>query len=172
MELLEKFKHINTFIFDVDGVLTNGSVHVTDSGEGMRVFNIKDGYALQLAVKKGYRVAIISGGRGEHTIKRLQGLGIQDIFLGAHDKLQIFKDYTAENDLHPHNILYMGDDIPDWEVMKRVGLATCPNDAASEIIQISHYVSPKNGGEGCARDVIEKSLRTQEKWFDTTSFTW
>ena len=172
MGLLDKLKTIDTFMFDVDGVLTNGSVYITDSGEGMRVFNIKDGYALQLAVKKGYRVVVISGGKGEHTLKRLHALGIQDIFLGVHDKLQIFKDYTAEHCVANERILYMGDDIPDWEVMQRVGVASCPADAATEIMAISQYIASKKGGEGCVREVIERVLRMQQQWFDTNSFTW
>ncbi len=127
--------------------------------------NIKDGYALQLAIKKNYLVAIISGGNSEPAKNRLQGLGIQDIFLNSYDKLQVLKDYMYERELYPENVLYMGDDLPDYEVMQRVGLPVCPNNAVVEIKNISKYISPLNGGEGCVRDVIEKTMRIQNTWF-------
>lgn len=165
LSLLSKIK---TFIFDVDGVLTDGSVTLLPSGDQIRTMNVKDGYALQLAIKLGYRVAIISGGNSEAVRTRLQGLGIVDVYLGASNKLDVFDEYLLTWDLKPENILYMGDDLPDYQVMKQVGLAACPLDAVEEIKSISHYTSSFNGGSGCVRDVIEKALRVQNKWFDSS----
>ena len=162
--MLNKLKSITTFIFDVDGVLTDGSVFVTEAGEQCRTFNTKDGYALQLAVKCGYKVCVITGGRSQGVRLRLNSLGITDVFLGAHVKLDIFKDYINKHQINPANVLYMGDDIPDIDVMQQVGLPTCPTDSAEEVKAVSQYISPKPGGRGCARDVIEKVLKIQGKW--------
>ncbi|SOD14964.1 KdsC family phosphatase [Pedobacter xixiisoli] len=162
--MLQNLKNITTFIFDVDGVLTNGTVIATESGELLRSFNIKDGYALQLAAKKGYHVCIISGGRGIALSKRFEGLGIADVFLGVDDKVEVFNNYIQRKGISPYQVLYMGDDIPDAEVMKLVGIATCPADAVEEIKAIAHYISPKNGGDAAARDVIEKVLKVQYNW--------
>ena len=164
--MLQNLKNITTFIFDVDGVLTNGTVIATESGELLRSFNTKDGYALQLAAKKGYHICIISGGRGSAMNKRLESLGVADVFLGVDDKLIVFNNYIQQKGIRPDQVLYMGDDIPDAEVMKLVGIATCPHDAVEEIKAISHYISPKNGGDAAVRDVIEKVLKVQKKWFD------
>lgn len=172
MNIFEKLAKIDTFIFDIDGVMTDGSVFVNDAGEALRVFNIKDGFALQLAIKKGYRVAIISGGKGQHLIHRLSALGIKDIFLGADNKVVFFDKYIQEHQLDTDRILYMGDDIPDLTVLPKVGLATCPADAAEELFAICNYISPKNGGKGCVRDVIEKVMKVQNKWLDETSVQW
>jgi len=155
---------ITTFIFDVDGVLTDGNVIVLSNGELIRSMNIKDGYALKTAVKKGYNVCIISGGTNEGVRSRLQGLGIEDIYLEAHNKIEQLDDYLQQKSIKPEQVLYMGDDIPDLPVMKLVGLAACPKDAVPEIQDISHYVSQKKGGKGCARDVIEQVLKVQDKW--------
>lgn len=155
---------ISTFIFDVDGVLTNGIVTIMPDGELVRQMNIKDGYALKTAVDKGYRICIISGGTNEGVRTRLQNLGITDIYLGAHDKIEQYQEILDMYNLQPENILYMGDDIPDYPVMKLVGLASCPNDAAPEIQKISKYISNKKGGEGCVRDVLEQVMRVQGKW--------
>ncbi|SMC49230.1 KdsC family phosphatase [Pedobacter africanus] len=163
---LEQLKQVTTFIFDVDGVLTNGDIIASDSGEFLRTFNIKDGYALQLAVKKGFHVCIISGGRGAAMQKRFEGLGINNIFLGVSDKVAVYNDLLAKYQLKAEEILYMGDDIPDLKVMKLVGLPTCPEDAVPEIKAISHYISPYSGGKTAVRDIIEKVLRVQHKWFD------
>ena len=165
--LLQKLKEITTFVFDVDGVLTDGNIMASESGELLRTFNIKDGYALQLAVKKGYHVCIISGGRGQAMEKRFEGLGIPDVFLGISDKVQVFNEYLEIYNINQQEVLYMGDDIPDLQVMKLVGLPTCPADACTDIKAISAYISPFNGGKTAARDVIEKVLRIQGKWFDT-----
>lgn len=163
---LEQIKHITTFIFDVDGVLTDGSIIASDSGEFLRTFNIKDSYALQLAVKKGYQVCIISGGRGTAMQKRFEGLGISDIFLGVSDKVAVFKKLLATYKLDAAQVLYMGDDIPDLKIMQLVGLPTCPADAVPEIKAISTYISPYTGGKTAVRDIIEKVLRVQQQWFD------
>ena len=160
----QKLTRIKTLLFDVDGVLTNGQVFMMENGEFVRNMYSKDGYALQLAVKKGYRIAIITGGNSQTVKKALESLGIQDIFLAQYDKLQCYKDYINEHDLKEEEILYMGDDLPDYEVMQRVGIATCPNNSAHEIKEISIYISNKNGGEGCVRDIIEQVMRSQGTW--------
>lgn len=160
----EIFPQINTLIFDIDGVLTNGIVTVFPDGQLVRQMNIKDGYALKTAVDAGFRVCIISGGKSEGVKSRLLNLGIKDIFLGIHNKIEQFNTLVAKYDLTPENIMYMGDDIPDYPVMEKVGMPCCPNDAVREIQQISKYISDKKGGEGCARDVIEQIMRVQGKW--------
>lgn len=164
MNTLQQFKQIKTFIFDVDGVLTNSDLLVTESGELLRVMNTRDGYALKKAVNLGYNVCIITGGKSKGVASRLQGLGIEDIFLGASDKLSIFNQYQKDNSLKFEEILYMGDDLVDIEVMKKVGLATCPADATQEVKSISHYVSKTNGGAGCAREIIEMVLKLNDQW--------
>lgn len=161
---LEKLHTVTTLMFDVDGVLTDGSVLATDTGEQLRVFNIKDGYALQLAVKRGYRVVIITGGKSPGVIKRLQGLGINDIYTAVPDKLVKFDEYVKEHQLPAEQIMYMGDDIPDYAIMQKAGLPCCPADAATELKEISLYISPFAGGKGCVRDVIEKIMKVQGKW--------
>ncbi|MVT10143.1 KdsC family phosphatase [Chitinophaga tropicalis] len=164
MNILSLFKPISTFVFDVDGVLTDGTVQLLPNGEQSRRMNIKDGYALQLAVKKGYRVVIISGGRSESVVSRLQGLGIKDIYTGVLDKQEKLQDYVFENDLRWEEIIFMGDDIPDYRAMQLVGLPACPADAAPEIKSICRYVSPVSGGNGCVREVIEKVLKLNNHW--------
>ncbi len=163
---LEKLKNITTFVFDVDGVLTDGTVIASESGELLRAFNIKDGYALQLAAKKGFNICIISGGKGTAMNKRFEGLGVADVYLGVADKVEVFNNYLLKIGATPDQVLYMGDDMPDYSVMQLVGIASCPNDAIDEIKQISHYISPKNGGKTAVRDVIEKVLKVQHLWFD------
>ena len=160
----EVMPQITTFMFDVDGVLTNGMIHISSSGELTRLMNTKDGYAMKTALLAGYNVCIISGGKNEGVRKRLEALGIKDVFLGAHAKTDLFNDYISKNNIKPEEILYMGDDIPDYPVMKLVGLPTCPKDAVPEIQGISHYISQKKGGLGCVRDVIEQVLKVQGKW--------
>ena len=165
---LERLRVVTTFIFDIDGVLTNGTITATESGELLRSFNVKDGYALQLALKKGYTICIISGAKGLALTKRFEGLGITDVFLGIDDKLTVFNNYINQKRINPGQVLYMGDDLPDAAVMKLVGIATCPNDAVEEIKAIAHYISPKKGGETAARDVIEKVLKVQQNWYGST----
>ncbi len=155
---------ITTFIFDVDGVLTDSAVHITSTGEMLRVMNIRDGYAMKAAVESGYNVCIISGGSNEGVRVRLRNLGITDIHLGASDKVVTFKEYIDIYNIKASQVLYMGDDIPDYHVMQLVGLPTCPQDAVAEIKNLSKYVSHKNGGKGAVRDVIEQVMKTQGKW--------
>ena len=160
----EYLKHITTFIFDVDGVLTDGSVVVTTNGDMLRTMSVKDGYAIKTAVDKGYNICVISGGTNEGVRLRLKGLGVTDIFLGAHNKIEQLNIYFNSNQIKPENVLYMGDDIPDYPAMKLIGLPCCPQDAVPEIKAISKYISHKNGGQGAARDVIEQVLKVQGKW--------
>ena len=160
----EKFENINSFIFDVDGVLTNGGLYIFPDGNFVRKMNAKDGFALKLALKKGYKIAIITGGREKNIKERLEKLGITNVFLNAHDKLPILNKYLSDNKIDPNTSLYMGDDIPDLKPMKNIGLACCPNDAVYEIKEISHYISNINGGSGCVRDVIEQVLKANNDW--------
>jgi 3-deoxy-D-manno-octulosonate 8-phosphate phosphatase (KDO 8-P phosphatase) len=160
----EIMPQITTFMFDVDGVLTNGIVHISSTGELTRAMNTKDGYALKTAIDLGYHICIISGGVNEGVRARLSGLGITDIYLGAHKKIVQFEKYLADKNISPDEILYMGDDIPDYPVMKKVALPCCPKDAVPEIQDISSYVSHFKGGFGCVRDVIEQVLKVQGKW--------
>lgn len=168
MNVLELFKPIKTFVFDIDGVLATSLV-VLVQGEMARSMNTKDGYALQLAIKKGYKILIISGGKSELVKERLIGLGIQDIFLGVHQKKETLLNYVQQHHLKWEEILYMGDDIPDYSSMKIVGLPCCPADAVNEVKQISKYISSLNGGYGCGRDVIEKVLKLNGHWDIDTS---
>lgn len=160
----EYLNDVTTFIFDVDGVLTDGNVIVTTNGDMLRRMNIKDGYALKTAVDHGYNVCIISGGSNEGVRSRLRGLGVTDIHLGVSDKIRKLKEFLDNYNLDVQNVLYMGDDIPDLEVMQKVALPCCPQDAAPEIKSICKYVSHKNGGKGAVRDVIEQVMKVQGKW--------
>ena len=160
----EYLADISTFIFDVDGVLTDGTITVTTDGEMLRTMNIKDGFALKTAVDAGFNVCIISGGSNEGVRKRLAGLGIKDIYLGAHNKIEQLNEYLNRHNITEQQVLYMGDDIPDYPVMKLVGLPCCPQDAVPEIKSVSKYISHKNGGKGAVRDVIEQVLKVQNKW--------
>lgn len=160
----EIMNDITTFVFDVDGVLTDGSVHISPTGDMLRTMNIRDGYAMKAALESGYAVCVISGGSNEGVRIRLRNLGITDIHLGCLDKVATFKEYTELYHINPENVLYMGDDIPDFHVMQLVGLSTCPQDASSEIKAISNYISHKNGGKGAVRDVIEQVMKVQGKW--------
>ena len=162
---------ITTFIFDVDGVLTNGMLTIMPDGELVRHMNVKDGYAMKTALNKGFKVCIISGGTNKAVKSRLAALGIKDIYLGAHIKINEYKEILEKYNLNHENVLYMGDDIPDIPVMQKVGLASCPNNAVSEVQQAAKYISNIKGGEGCVRDVIEQVLKVQGKWdnyFDAT----
>ncbi|MDR0437810.1 MAG: HAD hydrolase family protein [Bacteroidales bacterium] len=172
MNYKEHLKHITTFIFDYDGVISDGKVWVIDERDQIRNSTVKDGYALHHAVKKGYRIAIISGGKGDSMRIRLNNLGITDVFQAVRNKLEIFREYCAEHNIDPKNVLYMGDDIPDYMLMKHVGIATCPADAVPEIKDIAHYISHQKGGEGCVRDVIEQVLKVRGDWMDDEAFTW
>ncbi|HET6227042.1 MAG TPA: HAD-IIIA family hydrolase [Bacteroidia bacterium] len=173
---MENFKSrltsVKAFFLDVDGVLTDGSVTLLPDGEQVRMMNIKDGYAMQLAVKKGYIVAIISGGKSELVRKRLNGLGVTEVHLGIHTKIDTFEELVERYQLKPQEVLYMGDDIPDYEVMRHAGVPTCPKDASPEIKNISIYISDKRGGKGAVRDIIEQVMKVQNKWMDDDGFVW
>lgn len=160
----EYLEHITTFILDIDGVLTNGNVIVMTNGDLVRTMNIKDGYALKTALNQGYHICVISGGSNEGVRFRLNGLGVKDVFLGVQDKISCLDDYMKTNNIKSENVLYMGDDIPDFEVMQKVGLPCCPQDAVPEIKAISKYVSHKKGGKGAVRDVIQQVMKVQGKW--------
>jgi 3-deoxy-D-manno-octulosonate 8-phosphate phosphatase (KDO 8-P phosphatase) len=164
MSILEKFKPITTFVFDIDGVLTDGSIAVYENGEQVRRMSIKDGYSLQLAIKKGYRVLVISGGSSEGVRQRLLQLGVNDVFLKVEDKKEKLMEYARTHGLTDKEILFMGDDIPDHAAMKQVGLACAPADAVAEIRHIAGYISAFGGGQGCVRDVIEKVLKLNGRW--------
>ena len=159
-----RLKDITTFIFDVDGVLTDGTITLTTSGEMLRTMHTKDGFAMKTAIDAGFNICIISGGSNEGVRVRLEGLGVKDVYLGAHNKIEQLNEFLNNNSIKTENVLYMGDDIPDYPVMKLVGLPCCPQDAVPEIKGISKYVSHKNGGKGAVRDVREQVLKVQGKW--------
>jgi 3-deoxy-D-manno-octulosonate 8-phosphate phosphatase (KDO 8-P phosphatase) len=168
----EFLRNINTFIFDYDGVLTDGSVITLDDGEAYRTTNVKDGYALQLARKKGYRVAVISGAKANCMLHRLKALQIEDVFLGIENKLMTFNKYLSERNIDRSEVLFMGDDIPDYELMVASGVSSCPADAAEEIKKVARYISHFDGGHGCVRDVIEQVMKVQGKWMNDDAYHW
>ncbi len=164
---------IRSIIFDVDGVLSSQTIPLSPLGEPVRTVNIHDGYAIQLAVKKGLHLAIITGGRGEELLLRYQRLGLTDIVMNAGVKVVAYEQLKQRCGFNDEEIIYMGDDIPDYELMKRVGCPCCPADACPEIKEVSCYVSRYPGGQGCVRDVIEQVLRAQNKWMsDAEAFGW
>ncbi len=163
---------VNTFVFDYDGVMTNGVIVLNNDGEPLRTANVKDGYALQLIMKLGYNVAIISGGYSPSMKSRFDALNIKDVFLGVSDKLEVLRDFMNKKGLKRENIVYMGDDIPDYKAMLEVGVPVCPSDAAEEIKSISVYISHFGGGEGCVRDIIEQVLKVQGKWMNDHAHHW
>lgn len=165
----EYLSAITTFIFDVDGVFTDGSLIITTEGEMLRIMNVKDGYALKVALNKGYNICIITGGTNEGVRLRLEALGVKAVYMGAHHKMEAFEDYLKRNKLSAENVLYMGDDIPDIPPMKNVKIATCPQNAVAEVKSCSHYISHKNGGQGCVRDVIEQVLKVRGDWMSNFS---
>tara|TARA_B000000557_G_scaffold252507_1_gene240739 strand:- start:1205 stop:1714 length:510 start_codon:yes stop_codon:yes gene_type:complete len=160
----ELLKEITTFILDVDGVLTNGKILVTSKGKMLREMNTKDGFIIKYALDKGFKIFIISGGTNKGVKERLKDLGIEEIFLGEHTKKDTYEKLIKKYNLKKNEIVYMGDDIPDIPVMKKIGVPCCPNDAVPDVKQISIYISKKNGGQGCVRDIIEQTLRVQNKW--------
>jgi 3-deoxy-D-manno-octulosonate 8-phosphate phosphatase (KDO 8-P phosphatase) len=167
----ELLGNVKAFAFDVDGVFSH-NVIVHPSGELLRSMNIKDGYAVQYAFKKGYPLAIITGGNSEAVRIRFENLGLSDIYMKSRNKMDDFNEFLLRYKLNPEEILYMGDDLPDYEIMKKVGVPTCPADAVEEIKAIAAYVSHKTGGEGCVRDVIEQVLRVQGQWLHPEAFVW
>lgn len=164
--------NINTLIFDYDGVLTDGTVLTTENGDQLRTGFVRDGYALHMAIKKGYNVAIISGGTSASILKRCETLNLKDVYIGIGNKIETFQNYIKEKKIDTTQVLYMGDDIPDYKVMQMVGLAACPADAAEEIKSISKYISAYKGGHGCVRDIIEQLMKVQEKWMNEDAFEW
>jgi 3-deoxy-D-manno-octulosonate 8-phosphate phosphatase (KDO 8-P phosphatase) len=165
-------KNITTFVFDYDGVLTDGSVIMMPDGEALRISNIKDGYALQLAVKKGYHIAIISGAKSASMEQRMKALKITDVFMGIENKVEVLREYMKSKNIEASQVLFMGDDIPDYEIMLEAGLPTCPADAAEEIKTVSKYISHFPGGKGCVRDVIEQTMKVQGKWMNDDAYGW
>lgn len=160
----KKLKNIKAFVFDVDGVFSHEHVYLHPDGDMMRSMNIKDGFAIQYAVKLDYIIGIITGGFSESVKTRFNHLGVSDVYLKSVDKMDDFNDFMEKNNLSNDEVLYMGDDLPDYEVMTSVGLPTCPANAAEEIKAVSEYISDKNGGDGCVRDIVEQVLRAQGKW--------
>ncbi|MFC2117971.1 KdsC family phosphatase [Bacteroidota bacterium] len=160
----EELKKVKAFVFDVDGVFSTENLLLSSDGELLRTMNIKDGFSVKYAVEQGYPIGIISGGNSESVNIRFNSLGVTDVYLNSQNKMDDFDNYISKYNINPEEILFMGDDLPDYEIMKKVGLPTCPKDAAEEIKSISKYISDKNGGAGCIRDVIEQVLRAQGKW--------
>ena len=166
-------KRIKAIIFDVDGVLSAETITLHPNGEPMRTVNIKDGYAIQLAMKLGLRIVILTGGTTESVRLRYERLGVEDVYMGCAVKLKTYEDFLARYGLSDEEVMYMGDDVPDYEIMQRVGCPVCPADACPDIKAVSLYVSDKQGGYGCGRDVIEQVLRAQGKWqMNAKAFGW
>ncbi|MBN1117754.1 MAG: HAD hydrolase family protein [Bacteroidales bacterium] len=168
----ERLNKIKAFAFDVDGVFTDGQVYLLPGSEFVRSVNIKDGYAVQHCIKMGYPIAIISGGSSQEVSKRFNNLGVTDIYLRSANKSDDYEDFRIKYGFEHEDILFMGDDIPDLPVMKKVGVPACPSDAAHEIKEVSVYISERGGGDGCVRDVIEQVLRLHEKWLNDEAFQW
>lgn len=164
MNQLEKFSEVDTLIFDVDGVFTNSTLLVLESGKLLRQMHTRDGYAVKAALRAGYRVCVITGGKSEGVRVRLKNLGVTDIYIGIQDKIDAYEEYIDLYDIDEEKVMYMGDDLPDYEVMRRVGFPVCPVDSAPEIKKLAHYISPVKGGEGCVREVIERTLKISGKW--------
>lgn len=164
---------IKAIIFDVDGVLSKQTVQMSENGDPLRTVNIRDGYAIQLAVKLGLKICIITGAKTQNIKKRYEGLGVTDIYLASSVKIKDYDDYIWRNRLKDEEVMYMGDDIPDIEILRRVGCPVCPRDATPDVCNVCGYISSVNGGEGCARDVIEQVLRARGRWLeDDTAFGW
>ena len=171
MNVLAEFKKVTTFIFDIDGVLTDGTLLVLRDGLQARQMHVKDGFGMQMAMKQGYRVFIVSGGVSEESRKRLEYLGIKEIHLGVGDKINFIEGLLKNNKIKWDEVLYIGDDLPDLPIMSKVGLSACPADAVSEVKNVVKYISPVNGGWGCVRDVIEKVLKVNGHWQYETDIT-
>ena len=172
MNYKTKLRDIKAFVFDFDGVMTDGAVWMYADKETVRAGNIKDGYAIQYAIKKGYIVTVISGATSLSIDNRMESLGAPKIYTGASNKLEVYRLFMKEHSLKREEVLYMGDDIPDYEVMKEAGVSCCPSDAATEIKEIADYISLYAGGQGCVRDVIEQTLRLHGKWFHPDAVNW
>jgi len=168
----EGLANVKAFVFDIDGVLSTQTIALNVFGVPNRSVNLRDGYAIQLAVRKGYHICVISGCSSKEYHKRLKLLGVRDIFLNSKSKIDHFQAFLKKYKLNKSEVLFMGDDIPDYEVMKEAGIPVCPSDADSEIRGVASYISDKRGGEGCVRDVIEQVLRLHNKWMDSDAFSW
>jgi len=168
----EDLAKVKAFVFDIDGVLSLQTINLNSFGVPNRTVNLRDGYAIQLAVKKGYHVCVITGSNCTEYRRRLKSLGVNEIYLNSRTKLEHYLSFKKKHNLNDSDILFMGDDIPDFKVMKQAGIAVCPSDADSEIKQVASYISDKKGGEGCVRDVIEQVLRLHNNWMDTDAFKW
>jgi 3-deoxy-D-manno-octulosonate 8-phosphate phosphatase (KDO 8-P phosphatase) len=168
----EDLAKVKAFVFDIDGVLSLQTINLNSFGVPNRTVNLRDGYAIQLAIRKGYYVAIISGSNSKEYLKRLKQLGVKEVYLNSRSKSEHFNTFLRRNNLDKSNVLFMGDDIPDYKVMKIAGVPVCPADADSEIKQVALYISDRKGGEGCVRDVIEQVLRLHNNWMDSDAFTW
>lgn len=160
----EDIAKTEAFIFDVDGVMTDGGIIPTVDGDFIRRYNAKDGYAVAYAIRMGYKICIISGGRGKTLENRLNMLGVTEAHLDCMDKVSVMRDFFRRGNINSENVIYMGDDIPDLECMREVGIPVCPSDAVSEVVEASRYVSQFKGGEGCVRDIIEQVLRSHDAW--------
>lgn len=172
MNYKAKLHEIKAFVFDYDGVISDGNIWSANDTIIVRSGNVKDGYAMQYALRKGYLIAILSGGSGDSIRSRMKMLGVEDVYLGSHRKKEIFEDFLKDKQLLPEQVLYVGDDIPDYDVMRLAGVSACPADAAEEIKAVADYISHKNGGYGCVRDVIEQVLRLQGQWFHEDAKAW
>lgn len=172
MNYKAKLQKISTFIFDYDGVMTDGTVYPSADGDLMRAANVKDGYALQFAVKHGYRVVVISGGQSESMSQRLKTLEVKDVFLGVSNKIACYEAYCTQHQLQDEEVIYMGDDIPDYELLQRVGVSCCPADAAEEILEIVDYISHQKGGKGAVRDIIRQVMKLHGHWMNKSAFEW
>ena len=172
MNYKAKLHEIKAFVFDYDGVISDGNIWSANDTIIVRRGNVKDGYAMQYALRKGYLIAILSGGSGDSIRSRMKMLGVEDVYLGSHRKKEIFEDFLKDKQLLPEQVLYVGDDIPDYDVMRLAGVSACPADAAEEIKAVADYISHKNGGFGCVRDVIEQVLRLQGQWFHEDAKAW
>lgn len=172
MNYKAKLHEIKAFVFDYDGVISDGNIWSANDTIIVRSGNVKDGYAMQYALRRGYLIAILSGGSGDSIRSRMKMLGVEDVYLGSHRKKEIFEDFLKDKQLLPEQVLYVGDDIPDYDVMRLAGVSACPADAAEEIKAVADYISHKNGGCGCVRDVIEQVLRLQGQWFHEDAKAW
>jgi 3-deoxy-D-manno-octulosonate 8-phosphate phosphatase (KDO 8-P phosphatase) len=164
VHLYDKLKAIRAFVLDVDGVLTDNTVLVTEAGEHLRTMHVRDGQAMRWATERGYPICIITGGRSEGVVKRMTMLGIKEVYTGQTDKLPVFQQFLRQYGLSPIEVCYIGDDLPDLPVMRKIGLPACPADAVPEVTAVADYVSPFAGGRGCVRDVIEKVLKLRGDW--------
>jgi 3-deoxy-D-manno-octulosonate 8-phosphate phosphatase (KDO 8-P phosphatase) len=168
----EDLTNVKAFVFDIDGVMSLQTISLNAFGVPNRTVNLRDGYAIQLAIKKGYHVAVISGSNAKEYLKRLKLLGVRDVYLNSRSKVEQFNSFVKKYNIRKSDVLFMGDDIPDYGVMKLAGIPVCPSDADSEIRQVASYISDKRGGEGCVRDVIEQVLRLHNNWMDNDAFNW